>query len=500
MGYISVLNKYKMHSREAVFEDFYTDLNLYPIIEQISKVWGESVKKFYNYFPESKEATNYRRAVFVDFEKCNLYEEVLGAYSLMRQCNELAAKEGESEQRIRREIMHVNEIALYCDATEKLQKALNFAELQSEGMQRIRTELNLLITNEEYIHMRDIAYEIREALKNTKIELTYEKKRVFFKENAESSDDYENALKSLYPDNTAYLQGPFGEMQELDGIERELMVISAKKHPEVFQKASKMAEKYVKFAQDFVTQFFEDVPFFLSFIKFERFMTGKGAHFCVPTENDDDIICADELYDLALYTANIERGGEVVSNDFRYNESELFFVLTGPNQGGKTTFARSLGQLIYFAKLGVKVPAKSANVHYFDNIVTHFSVEESVETGRGKLMEELVRLSPMMKSAGENCFVVINELFTTAANYDACIMGKKVLSHFIANKCHGIYVTHLTELLDSQEAAVGLCAQLDDNGKQTFKILRKVMEYNNCAANQVEKYGLTYEKLKERLS
>ena len=95
--------------------------------------------------------------------------------------------------------------------------------------------------------------------------------------------------------------------------------------------------------------------------------------------------------------------------------------------------------------------------------------------------------------------MIINELFTTAANYDACIMGKKVLKHFVDRECHGIYVTHLSELLEAQDRAVGLCARLDDKGVQTFKIERAVMEYTNCAANQVKKYGLTYEKLKERL-
>ena len=122
-----------------------------------------------------------------------------------------------------------------------------------------------------------------------------------------------------------------------------------------------------------------------------------------------------------------------------------------------------------------------------------------METGRGKLMEELVRLSPMMKEYKDNAFVVINELFTTAANYDAIIMGQNVLKHFLDEGCHGIYVTHLRELCDIDERIVGLSAQLDENGKQNFKILKKAVDYEGCAKNQVEKYGLGYENLKARL-
>ena len=196
---------------------------------------------------------------------------------------------------------------------------------------------------------------------------------------------------------------------------------------------------------------------------------------------------------------NLEKDKPVISNDFSYEKNEYFFVLTGPNQGGKTTFARSLGQLVYFSKIGFDVPAKTANVPYFRDILTHFSVEESVETGRGKLMEELVRLSPMMKSSSENAFVIINELFTTAANYDAIIMGQNVLKHFLDAGSFGIYVTHLKELCDIDSRITGLSAQLDENGIQNFKIQKKSVDYEGCAKNQVEKYGLSYAKLKERL-
>ena len=114
-------------------------------------------------------------------------------------------------------------------------------------------------------------------------------------------------------------------------------------------------------------------------------------------------------------------------------------------------------------------------------------------------MEELVRLSPMMKSSGDNAFVVINELFTTAANYDAIIMGKNVLSHFTEKGCHGIYVTHLKELCDTDGHVAGLSAQLDENGIQNFKILRKSVAYEGIAENQIKKYKLDYASLTERL-
>ena len=63
----------------------------------------------------------------------------------------------------------------------------------------------------------------------------------------------------------------------------------------------------------------------------------------------------------------------------------------------------------------------------------------------------------------------------------------------------GIYVTHLKELADEHEGIVSMRAMLNDEGIQTFEIRRGAAEDKPCAENQVNKYRLTYEQLKERL-
>ena len=115
-------------------------------------------------------------------------------------------------------------------------------------------------------------------------------------------------------------------------------------------------------------------------------------------------------------------------------------------------------------------------------------------------MDELVRLKPMMQKGQSHCFVVINELFTTAANYDANVMGKRVLEYFIGEHCKGIYVTHLCDLSKACDGVVSLRAGVDANLVQTYQIQRSEAKELAGANRQVEKYRLTYEQLKERFA
>lgn len=132
-----------------------------------------------------------------------------------------------------------------------------------------------------------------------------------------------------------------------------------------------------------------------------------------------------------------------------------------------------------------------------------------METGRGKLKEELTRLAPMMCEEYRKSFVILNELFTTAATYDAYIMGRRVMAHFIKQDCFGIYVTHLQELAEEKEVgeemegkvvSMAACVDERDSHIRTYQIARRAPEGVGYAYALVEKYHLTYPELKERLT
>ena len=126
-------------------------------------------------------------------------------------------------------------------------------------------------------------------------------------------------------------------------------------------------------------------------------------------------------------------------------------------------------------------------------------MKSCMESGRGKLKEELARLAPMMAEEKSKQFVIINELFTSAATFDATKMGQLVMDHFLEHQCYGIYVTHVDELAKESNHVVSMVAALHETHR-SYKIYRQPAEGRGHVDTIVEQYGLGYDTIMRRLS
>lgn len=485
-------------------EPFYQDLNLLQVFERIRAKWGRETVKCYRDLPATPEETAYRRAVYGDVKKEPVYAALMRFTRDLEEVDGLCAEKEKVRIPLQRAVWQIREADRYCRAYEDLRQGLEKAEVTAEGLQAFLRILQELQDSAAYKNLKNLTERLLGRIKSLRFVITYEKDRMSVELRSaegglEGSGAYEERMQSQTGRAVRQLRNPFLTDPTLSGIEKACLEILMKKEPAFFKELQETADRYEGYRKPVQVRFESEIRFYLSYCMLQREMEQAGYAFCAPRIAEGETLEAAGLYDLALALTNLSEGKEVVPNDCRLGDGERFFVLTGPNQGGKTTFARSLGQLVYLTKMGLDVPAVSAVLPVYPRIQTHFSVEESVETGRGKLMEELVRLAPMMEEHKKGSFVVINELFTTAANYDALIMGKKVLDHFIGLGCMGIYVTHLQELAQEREGVVSLRAQRNEQGVRTFRIMRGDADDSACAEDVVKKYHLTYEELKERL-
>ena len=197
-------------------------------------------------------------------------------------------------------------------------------------------------------------------------------------------------------------------------------------------------------------------------------------------EEKANAIKADENSDASVESTEIsERKINITDNEFTTEESNIFFI-TGPNQGGKTTFLRSIGIAQLFAQSGLPVPAKKYNCGAFNSIMTHFPKLEDDNLDYGKLAEELTRIRedfPMTKDGG---LVLLNESFATTTAKEGIDIASDVITAMAKTDSVIIFVTHLYELaLDAEN----LAAKLPCNQKtqENHKIINLIAQYRTSA-------------------
>jgi DNA mismatch repair ATPase MutS len=288
----------------------------------------------------------------------------------------------------------------------------------------------------------------------------------------------------------------------MDHVEARIALLVARLYPREFAALDEFCGRHAGFFDDRLARFEREVQFYLAYIDHAERVALAGASFCYPAVSvDSKEISADDAVDLALAAKLAQESRRVVRNDFFLRASERIVVVTGPNQGGKTTFSRTFAQLHYLAALGVPVPARSASVFLPDEIFTHFEREEDISTLRGKLDDELVRVRAILDRATTDSLVVLNEMFSATTARDALALGTAVLRKLIDLGCLAVCVTFIDELASLGPEAVSMVAGVDpeDPSQRTFEIARRPADGRAYALAIADKYGLSYDHVTRRL-
>ncbi|MGC4018852.1 MAG: hypothetical protein QM793_06285 [Muricomes sp.] len=155
-------------------------------------------------------------------------------------------------------------------------------------------------------------------------------------------------------------------------------------------------------------------------------------------------------------------------------ENKRLYIITGANQGGKSTFLRSIGQAQLMAQSGMFVGADSFSAPVCRGVFSHFKKEEDTTMKSGKLDEELTRMNELAGHLEEHALMLFNESFAATNEREGSEICLQITQALIENGVEVFSVTHLytyaVSFLGDGEVQY-LRAQRLENGERTFKIV-----------------------------
>ena len=217
-----------------------------------------------------------------------------------------------------------------------------------------------------------------------------------------------------------------------------------------------------------------ELAFYVCCLNLHERLSAKGEPTCVPVPAPPatDELSACGLYDPCL---SLKLENRVVGNAVD-GDGKRLLMITGANQGGKSTFLRSLGVAQLMMQCGMFVAGEAFRADVREGLFTHFKREEDASMQSGKLDEELSRMSEIAGAIGPHSILLCNESFASTNEREGSEIARQVVRALVESGVKVVFVTHLFDLAHSfsterSNLALFLRAERQDDGGRTYRIV-----------------------------
>ncbi|MBU2754569.1 DNA mismatch repair protein MutS [Acidithiobacillus sp. CV18-2] len=484
---------------------------------------------WYHAFPGKSTVIRHRQAILRDL----LQPSIRSAWTSFTQRMQTLRRQLEQAQKLyhdrQRQRVFLDAIGNYQTVFSSLVDALTAAKPRSTALCTVLEGLIHELQAPQRQEMHDTARALRQELDALRYDLQISGSHVsLWRECLQRNVDEEivhtfsRFLAAPSGEENAREEQEIGQM-DVDPVQARVLDAIAELFPELF---ARLAVFYQRWAQPDPQAAIDAVPalrmarypfvfvpllhwerelqFYLAFLDFLSPLEAAGLPSCVPELCEEEKRThAESAYDLALAARlRQEQQENPVLNDIDLHGSERILLVSGPNQGGKTTYARCFGQLHYLAGIGLPVPAQQAQLFVCDAIYTHFERREDAESERSKLEADLLRLRHDLERATPRSIFVLNELFHSTTLDDARFLSQELLKRLRHLDPLVLWVSFLDELSRSGADVVSILSMVDseEEDKRTFRLLRKPADGLAHALSLARKFGLDYPQLLARIA
>ena len=486
--------------------DFFHDVNLDQLVDRLAR--DHEYLRATWYAPlDSVAAIHYRHEVMRDLQRDEVFQSIDAFGRGMEAVRACLTQVDALYYRRQQQAWQLDAVKTYLRTVESFAAELSQVTLTSQGLKDLREYLVEYVGSARFRTMVSETKEVSGLLDALVYNVVINGTTVVVRE-PDNEIDYREAVEDVF---ARFRRTPaqdfrvkFSHSVAMNHVEAQILEGVVHLYPGPFASIDAYDQRYQgRFMDETILRFDQEIRFYAAYRALMNRIARLGVSFCYPDiALDDKVVFATDAFDLVLADKLASNGAPVVPNNFRLEGPERILVVSGPNQGGKTTFARMVGQLHHLARLGLPVPARQARLYLCDHILTHFEREENVATLQGKLGDDLVRLHTIMRQAGPRSLVILNEIFSSTALKDATVLGREIIEQILARDMLAVIVTFIEEWATFSNATVSMVSAVDpeDPTVRTFKIVRRAPDGRSYAMALAERYGLTYDRIRGRLA
>jgi DNA mismatch repair protein MutS len=486
--------------------DFFADVNLDQIVTAITAGKEEYyLGPFFRTPLHDVDAVRFRHEVMQDLKNGTLFDNLIAFASAMRAMRSYLAELDKRYYEHQNERWFLDAVDEYADAVIRLSRDLSAAPLASRALRRFNEYIAEYAAGEPFQSLAAKAKSLKAQLNALRYTVLINGARVKVRSYAGEGDYTAEVIETF----ERFKQGDaksfefrFADSPEMNHIESQILDGVVQLNGNVFEPLNSFRTENQDFADRQILSFDREIQFYLSYLSFIAKFEEAGLFFCYPAVSVSRKDVYDyRCFDLALANKLLGQGATPVCNDFYLRGPERIIVVSGPNQGGKTTFARTFAQLHFLASLGCPVPGSRAQLYLADRIFTHFERQEWMTSLRGKLEDDLVRIHQILEAATSRSIIVINEIFASTALADAVVLSKEIADALMAFGALGVWVTFIDEVARLDQSIVSMVSTVvaDNPAQRTFKIVRQPADGLAYAMSIAEKYQLTYAAIRGRV-
>ncbi|MGH9593393.1 MAG: MutS-related protein [Bryobacteraceae bacterium] len=365
MTFQSILFEALLPAAEGVRTDVpacFRYLNLDQVVDAVTVDWKEyDLAPFFYTRLRDLRAIAYRQEIFRDLANEPLML-VVKAFSEKMRALRACLRQAEQfrDYKYARDRRYLEAVDSYCKAVERLMEDLGGIGLKSKGFCAFRDYLAGYVASGPFRGISAEAAKLKSHLSTIRFSLQIREGAITVRDDTGESD-YSTEVEETFQKfrSGAAITGEVNipQWDGMNQIEAQIQDRVALLHPETFRAMESFCSAHADFLDATISGFDREIQFYAAYLAHIEKFLAAGLPFCEPRLSaESKEVEARDSFDLALAAQLIKGKAAVVCNHFFLHGAERILVVSGPNQGGKTTFARMFGQLHYLASLGCPVP------------------------------------------------------------------------------------------------------------------------------------------------